>query len=162
MELDNDDNDQPPGNDGEVIQEQAEGQDRHEGHAAEDGPLIGDLPQQSQGPTSGVHPGSIAAARQRAATDIERTRSPTPPRALYRSTTGKGVAFTDEDVIFLVRFLEFRTRSQDGKVDMVTFWKDVATKVCPRLLLYKHILSHPAGTSSLSSVMDEVLPTAQA
>ncbi|KAF7315407.1 Phytanoyl-CoA dioxygenase [Mycena indigotica] len=27
-----------------------------------------------------------------------RDRSPTPPRALFRSTTGKGVAFTDEDI----------------------------------------------------------------
>ncbi|KAJ7703231.1 hypothetical protein B0H17DRAFT_1042378 [Mycena rosella] len=55
-----------------------------------------------------------------------RTRSPTPPRALFRSTTGKGVAFTDEDITFLVRFMEYR-KSQ-GKVDMVAFWKDVATK----------------------------------
>ncbi|TFK44202.1 hypothetical protein BDQ12DRAFT_620089 [Crucibulum laeve] len=56
-------------------------------------------------------------------------RSPTPPRALYRSTTGKGVAFTEEDVRFLVRFLEYRkSTSPQGKVDMVTFWKDVASK----------------------------------
>ena len=37
-----------------------------------------------------------------------RNRSPTPPRALFRSTTGKGVAFTDEDVSFLVKFLAHR------------------------------------------------------
>ena len=37
-----------------------------------------------------------------------RNRSPTPPRALYRSTTGKGVAFTREDVRFLTRFMEYR------------------------------------------------------
>ncbi|KAJ7188307.1 hypothetical protein C8R46DRAFT_1054320 [Mycena filopes] len=55
-----------------------------------------------------------------------RNRSPTPPRALFRSTTGKGVAFTDADITFLVRFMEYR-RSQ-GKLDMVAFWKDVATK----------------------------------
>jgi hypothetical protein len=36
------------------------------------------------------------------------SRSPSPPRALYRSTTGKGVAFTQEDVQFLVRYLEYR------------------------------------------------------
>ncbi|KAJ7045479.1 hypothetical protein C8F04DRAFT_1064928 [Mycena alexandri] len=55
-----------------------------------------------------------------------RNRSPTPPRALFRSTTGKGVAFTDADITFLVRFMQYR-RSQ-GKLDMVAFWKDVATK----------------------------------
>ena len=55
-------------------------------------------------------PGTIAAARRRAQEDREngRTRSPTPPRALFRSTTGKGVAFTEEDVTFLVRFMEFK------------------------------------------------------
>ncbi|KIP06616.1 hypothetical protein PHLGIDRAFT_90682 [Phlebiopsis gigantea 11061_1 CR5-6] len=124
MELDHDEED-PAGGEGEPQQEIQEVQEGLPG----DGPLIAELPQQPQGPTPGVHPGSIAMAKQRAGADIERTRSPTPPRALYRSTTGKGVAFTDEDVIFLVRFLEYRTRTQDGKVDMVTFWKDVAAKV---------------------------------
>lgn len=38
----------------------------------------------------------------------QRNRSPTPPRALTRSTTGKGIAFTHEDVNFLVRFLDYR------------------------------------------------------
>lgn len=37
-----------------------------------------------------------------------RNRSPTPPRALFRSTTGKGVAFTSEDVAFLCRFMAYR------------------------------------------------------
>ena len=37
-----------------------------------------------------------------------RTRSPTPPRSLFRSTTGKGVAFTQEDINFLMRFLAYR------------------------------------------------------
>ncbi|KAF5348670.1 hypothetical protein D9758_006809 [Tetrapyrgos nigripes] len=55
-----------------------------------------------------------------------RNRSPTPPRALYRSTTGKGVAFTDQDVTFLKRFMEYR--KAQGKLDMVAFWKDVAAK----------------------------------
>ncbi|KAH7888811.1 hypothetical protein F5I97DRAFT_1855699 [Phlebopus sp. FC_14] len=70
----------------------------------------------------------IAAAQQRLAQDGNqpRNRSPTPPRALFRSTTGKGVAFTDEDVTFLVKFMEYR-KSQD-RFDMVAFWKDVATK----------------------------------
>jgi hypothetical protein len=53
-------------------------------------------------------PGTIAAARARALADIGRSRSPTPPRALFRSTTGKGVAFTEEDVTFLVRFMEYK------------------------------------------------------
>jgi len=61
-------------------------------------------------PPNAPGPGTIAAARCRAQEDREngRTRSPTPPRALFRSTTGKGVAFTEEDVIFLVRFMEFK------------------------------------------------------
>ncbi|KAF7376115.1 hypothetical protein MSAN_00026400 [Mycena sanguinolenta] len=37
-----------------------------------------------------------------------RNRSPTPPRALFRSTTGKGVAFTEDDVTWLLRFMEYR------------------------------------------------------
>ena len=35
------------------------------------------------------------------------TRSPSPPRSLFRSTTGKGVAFTAEDVSFLCKFLAY-------------------------------------------------------
>lgn len=51
----------------------------------------------------------IAAAQQQAQAHTEpRNRSPTPPRALFRSTTGKGVAFTQEDVTFLIRFMEYR------------------------------------------------------
>ena len=61
-------------------------------------------------PPNAPGPGTIAAARRRAQEDREngRTRSPTPPRALFRSTTGKGVAFTEEDVTFLVRFMGFK------------------------------------------------------
>lgn len=80
-------------------------------------------------PRSGMTgPGVIAAAQQKLQQDGNqpRNRSPTPPRALYRSTTGKGVAFTDDDVAFLVRFMEYR-KSQD-RFDMVAFWKDVAAK----------------------------------
>lgn len=90
-----------------------------------------EIPQTPQPPVPGANPGSIAAAKRAAQSDTQRARSPTPPRALYRSTTGKGVAFTDEDVMFLVRFLEYRKRVGEGKVDMVTFWKDVAQKVPP-------------------------------
>ena len=55
-------------------------------------------------------PGIIAAAQQRLQQEGNqpRNRSPTPPRALFRSTTGKGVAFTEQDVTFLVRFMEYR------------------------------------------------------
>lgn len=128
MEVDNDEHELTPGGDGEQTpQQQQEVQQQQE--EAQEGPPIAEIPNQPAPPVPGVHPGSVAAAKHRAAADIERTRSPTPPRALYRSTTGKGVAFTDEDVIFLVRFLEYRTRQQDSKVDMVAFWKDVANKV---------------------------------
>lgn len=55
-------------------------------------------------------PGIIAAAQQRLQQEGNqpRNRSPTPPRALFRSTTGKGVAFTEQDVTFLIRFMEYR------------------------------------------------------
>jgi hypothetical protein len=133
MELDHDDQDDIPGHEGDV-QPELEYPDPEDG---QDGPPAAEIPNQPSAPVPGVHPGSIAMAKQRAAADLQRARSPTPPRALYRSTTGKGVAFTDEDVMFLVRFLEYRTRQQDGKVDMVTFWKDVAQKVwVPSVVLY--------------------------
>lgn len=35
-------------------------------------------------------------------------RSPTPPKSLHRSTTGKGIAFTDEDVTYLVRYMTYK------------------------------------------------------
>jgi hypothetical protein len=70
----------------------------------------GDQQDEDQQVVAGPGPGAIAAAkaRVRAEGQINRTRSPSPPRALYRSTTGKGVAFTDEDVTFLIRLLEYR------------------------------------------------------
>ncbi|KAJ7072356.1 hypothetical protein C8F01DRAFT_1103674 [Mycena amicta] len=79
-------------------------------------------------PTPTIRPpgGSISTLTPADLSSPSRNRSPTPPRALFRSTTGKGVAFTDEDVTFLVRFMAYR-RSQ-GKLDMVAFWKDVARK----------------------------------
>ncbi|KAI9509174.1 hypothetical protein F5148DRAFT_978736 [Russula earlei] len=77
-------------------------------------------------------PGSngIINIRERVRAEIdngERSRSPTPPRALFRSTTGKGVAFTDEDVAFLIKLLDHKKKSQ-GKLDMVAFWKEIAQK----------------------------------
>jgi hypothetical protein len=88
----------------------------------------GGEPDQEEEQRAGPGPGTIATARQRIRDegDQPRTRSPTPPRALFRSTTGKGVAFTEDDVTFLVRFMQYR-KSQ-GRIDMVAFWKDVASK----------------------------------
>ncbi|KAJ7132782.1 hypothetical protein C8R43DRAFT_1023321 [Mycena crocata] len=84
-----------------------------------------DIPAAQPGPSGRPQGGSIQHLMQMV--DLTpRNRSPTPPRALYRSTTGKGVAFTDDDILFLVHFMEYR-KSQ-GKLDMVAFWKDVATK----------------------------------
>ncbi|RPD63932.1 hypothetical protein L227DRAFT_572377 [Lentinus tigrinus ALCF2SS1-6] len=98
-------------------------------------------PQQEAGPSeqvgeeqetptvpSGYGPYAITTAYRAVAADAGRARSPTPPRALFRSTTGKGVAFTDADVVFLIRFLDYRTKQQEGKLDMVSFWKEVAAK----------------------------------
>ncbi len=48
--------------------------------------------------------------RVRGELNSERSRSPTPPRALFRSTTGKGVAFTDEDVAFLIKLLDYKKK----------------------------------------------------
>ncbi|KZT11070.1 uncharacterized protein LAESUDRAFT_672779 [Laetiporus sulphureus 93-53] len=126
---------------GEQPSEQGQGQAEDESHA----------------PLPGAGPDTIAAARRAVAADINRTRSPTPPRALFRSTTGKGVAFTDEDVTFLVRFLEYRNRTQGGKMDMVSFWKDVASKAphhsrASWMKFYrrhKHELHHTEGDAPL-------------
>jgi hypothetical protein len=46
----------------------------------------------------------------------KRTGSPVPPKILYKSTTGKGVAFTVADVQYLLDYLKYR-RS-------VLFWDD--------------------------------------
>ena len=57
-------------------------------------------------PVQGI--GTVAAAQRALQEEGPRNRSPSPLRALYRSTTGKGVAFTDEDVTFLVKMLAYR------------------------------------------------------
>ena len=38
----------------------------------------------------------------------KRTGSPVPPKILYKSTTGKGVAFTTADVQYLLDYLKYR------------------------------------------------------
>lgn len=92
----------------------------------------------------GPGPGTMNAALAMEMS-LERNRSPSPPRALYRSTTGKGVAFTDEDVSFLIQFMNYRKyvirpplevcvftllhrMQNNGRIDMVAFWKDVSRK----------------------------------
>jgi hypothetical protein len=37
-----------------------------------------------------------------------RQGSPIPPKTLYKSTTGKGVAFTPEDVQYLLDYMNYR------------------------------------------------------
>jgi len=84
----------------------------------------------AQAVVAGPSSNGIINIRERVRTNLnseERSRSPTPPRALFRSTTGKGVAFTDEDVAFLIKLLDYKKKSQ-GKLDMVAFWKEIAQK----------------------------------
>lgn len=95
------------------------------------GPSSSTLPQHHATATHQLAaPSSSAAGTSRpSAVGLGRTdRSPTPPRALYRSTTGKGIAFTETDVTFLMRFLTYRRR-KNQELDMVQFWKDVAERV---------------------------------
>lgn len=67
--------------------------------------VVASIPQSTgAGPT----PDTVASATRMIQEQGLRNRSPTPPKALFRSTTGKGVAFTDEDVSFLVKFLAHR------------------------------------------------------
>lgn len=70
-------------------------------------PYDGQAPAEPDQPR-GQGPFTILAAQHQLQEQGMRNRSPTPPRALYRSTTGKGVAFTDEDITFLCRFLAYR------------------------------------------------------
>ena len=67
--------------------------------------------------TAGPSANSIVTIRERVRAELnngERERSPTPPRALFRSTTGKGVAFTDEDIAFLIKLLNHKKKSVEG------------------------------------------------
>lgn len=118
-------------------------------------PLIPGLGLTNAGNNSGPGPNAISAAKAKVRAEeaaglgmSQRTRSPTPPRALFRSTTGKGVAFTDEDVVFLIKLLEWR-RVQ-GKSDMVTFWKEIAQKVCCGVFFLPLLFSTPSSSSSFS------------
>ena len=37
-----------------------------------------------------------------------RNGSPAPPKILYKSTTGKGVAFTPDDVQYMMEYMKYR------------------------------------------------------
>ena len=70
--------------------------------------------------TAGPNSNGIINIRERVRVELsngERERSPTPPRALFRSTTGKGVAFTDEDIAFLIKLLHHKKKSVERLVD---------------------------------------------
>ncbi|KAG8985668.1 hypothetical protein FRB90_004510 [Tulasnella sp. 427] len=56
-----------------------------------------------------------------------RNRSPTPPRSLHRSTTGKGIAFTEDDVTYLVKYMAYR-KQKEPNLNMPNFWNDLAAK----------------------------------
>lgn len=62
------------------------------------------------GAVAGPSTGGIRISSSTAAPPQPRDgrRSPTPPKSLHRSTTGKGIAFTPEDVTFLVRYMTYR------------------------------------------------------
>ena len=51
-------------------------------------------------------PGAIAAAHRAAAADMGRTRSPTPPTRVIKSTYG-GNLFTVDDVMYLKKYIDF-------------------------------------------------------
>lgn len=59
-------------------------------------------------PQTGEGPFTINDAERMYREKQLRDRSPTPPRALFRSTTGKGIAFTPEDVTFLCKYMAYR------------------------------------------------------
>ncbi|KAL5528357.1 hypothetical protein ACEPAF_7493 [Sanghuangporus sanghuang] len=92
----------------------------------ENGIAIDDVENTNAPTLTGDGPFTIDAAMRMYHERGMRNRSPTPPRALYRSTTGKGVAFTSDDISFLCKFLAHR--KLQGRLDMVSFWKDVSQK----------------------------------
>jgi hypothetical protein len=110
-----------------------------------------------------------------------RTRSPTPPRALFRSTTGKGVAFTDEDITFLVRFMEYRKYAHLTHFvhrQLMQFIPQVSRQAgygrvlerCRNQSAYLSVFNDrlvpsdhsPSGSTSFTGVVDEILAPTQA
>lgn len=89
--------------------------------ASDDGEA-GDGTASSQAVTAGPSSNGIINIRERVRVELtngERERSPTPPRALFRSTTGKGVAFTDEDIAFLIKLLHHKKKSVERLVALI-------------------------------------------
>ena len=79
--------------------------------------------------TAGPSSNSIITIRERVRAELndgERERSPTPPRALFRSTTGKGVAFTDEDIAFLIKLLHHKKKSVERLVSLIATFNTFA------------------------------------
>ncbi len=79
--------------------------------------------------TAGPSSNSIVNIRERVRVGLgneERSRSPTPPRALFRSTTGKGVAFTDEDIAFLIKLLDHKKKSVVIHVELMAIFNAFA------------------------------------
>ncbi|KAG8907436.1 hypothetical protein FRB99_004231 [Tulasnella sp. 403] len=99
---------------------EVEGDQEDEGEepeAAPQGPLAG----------IGINLNSAGGAPAAANKPSGPRRSPTPPRSLHRSTTGKGIAFTDEDVTFLVKYLTYR-KQKEPNLNFPQFWNDLAVK----------------------------------
>lgn len=70
----------------------------------EDRDDMGDLEQdgeQDDNPDGGGPSNHIASR-------TTRNGSPIPPKILYKSTTGKGVAFTQEDVQYMLDYMKYR------------------------------------------------------
>lgn len=80
-----------------------EDDDGEGGDGDSDGEVGGSGPSRpAPGPSRPIGGSSTAPTRD------GRNRSPTPPRSLHRSTTGKGIAFTEEDVAYLVKYMAYR------------------------------------------------------
>lgn len=78
-------------------------EDRQEDADADEGIILVDEPGDAeQATTSQSVPSGSGPSK------TTRTGSPVPPKILYKSTTGKGVAFTQEDVQYLMDYMKYR------------------------------------------------------
>lgn len=64
-------------------------------------------PSRAEG-ASGDDPPTVSASQLALLPDFYQEKEPEAPKVLYRSKSGKGIAFTRADVEFLVRFISFR------------------------------------------------------
>lgn len=51
---------------------------------------------------------NVAGTSNAGTSKTTRNGSPLPPKVLFKSTTGKGVAFTQEDVQYMVDYMKYR------------------------------------------------------